>query len=251
MISPTQSIKGKQNRSVEDKNLFPQLKLLNLCNDLSHLISDNFLNKSQSLDNHLIKKIPEIKEKFNINTEKIYKELLNDNNFLNDLKKLFTSLISIINKIDSFSKKMIEEQKIKILFDLNKQLNNYLNNIPKEKDKKLSYLISSNSKKNDIQIIEQINKFISLNEEEEEQDSKETIIVNKDNNNFDNLSEIGQKESEKESILEEEKKIIENLKGHEKEKRINIFGDCNINRDSSFLNHKIKRKKNIIDSNEK
>ena len=165
MISPTQSIKGKQNRIVEDKNIFPQLKLLNLCNDLSHLISDNFLNKSQSLDNHLIKKIPEIKEKFNINTEKIYKELLNDNNFLNDLKKLFTSLISIINKIDSFSKKMIEEQKIKILFDLNKQLNNYLNNIPKEKDKKLSYLISSNSKKNDIQIIEQINKFISLNEE--------------------------------------------------------------------------------------
>ena len=251
MISPTQSIKGKPNRIVEDKNLFPQLKLLNLCNDLSHLISDNFLNKSQSLDNHLIKKIPEIKEKFNINTEKIYKELLNDNNFLNDLKKLFTSLISIINKIDSFSKKIIEEQKIKILFDLNKQLNNYLNNIPKEKDKKLSYLISSNSKKNDIQIIEQINKFISLNEEEEEQDSKETIIVNKDNNNFDNLSEIGQKESEKESILEEEKKIIENLKGDEKEKIFNRFEDCNINRDSSFLNHKIKRKKNIIDSNEK
>ena len=241
MISPSKSAESKPNNIVEEKHLFPQLKLLNSCNDLSHLISDNFFNKNQSLDIYQIKKIPKIKEKFNINTEKIYKELLNDNNFLNDLKQLFTSLISIINKMDLYSKKMIDQQKLKILSDLNKQLNNYLNNIPKEKDKKYNYLISSNSKKNDNQIIEQINKFISLNEEEE-QESKETII-NKDNN-FDNLSEIGEKESEKESILEEEKKIIEHLKGDEKEKIIN-------NGDSSFLNHKIKRKENIVEMNDK
>ena len=151
--------------------------------------------------------------------------------------------------MDLYSKRMIDEQKLKILSDLNKQLNNYLNNIPKEKDKKLNYLISSNSKKNDSKIIEQINKFISLNEEED-QESKETIIVNKDSN-FDNLSEIGEKESEKESILEEEKKIIEHLKGDEKEKKINKFEECKINGDLSFLNHKIKRKENIVEFNDK
>ena len=242
MSSPSKIINTKSNKIVEDNQIFPQLKLLNACQNLSKFIKEKFFNISHSLNFNLKKQIPDLKDDLNINTDKIYKEMLNDKNFLNDLKQLFTSLNSIINKIELYSKKEADEEKIKILFDLNKQLNEYLKNIPKDKDKKHNYFISPNTKISDNHIIDQINKFISLNNKNDD-DSKETIIIHKDNN-FDNLSEIGEKESEKESIFEEEKEIIENLKEEKKEKLNKKVEEFKLNDYLIFLNHKKKRNEN-------
>ena len=231
----------------EENILLPHIDLLNKCKELSILIKEQFLNRNQSSNN-----LPDILtecKKFNINNDKIYKDLLSNSLFLNDLNKLFTSLYTIIGYLESYSKKLIDIEKISILFNLNNQLNKYLNNIPKEKDKKRNFLISSNSDfLNDNNIIGQINKFISLNEKEEQ----ETIIIHKDNN-FDNLSEIiGEKDSAKESIFEEEKELIEHFKDEDKEKEIinKKEEDLTINDEISLLNHKLKRNECIFEMNE-
>ena len=232
----------------EEKILFPQIKLFNSCIKLSQFISDNFLDKTAltKSTNYQIKQIIDYDHKFNINNEETYKEILKDKLFLNDLNQLNNSLNSIINYLSDYSMKYIENQKIKILFDLNAQLNEYLNNIPKEKVKNSNYFISPNSKISDSHIIEQINKFISLNEKDEPE-SKEINMVQKENN-FDNLSEIGVKDSEKESIFEDEKEIIKNLDKNEKSNfRKEEF---ELNEDLSFLNKKSKRNKEIIDLDE-
>ena len=238
-------------KNKEENILLPHIDLLNKCKDLSVLIKEQFLYRNQSSNNHP-EILPECK-KFNINHDKIYKDLLSNSLFLNDLNKLFTSLYTIIGYLESYSKKLIEIEKISILFNLNNQLNKYLNNIPKEKDKKRNFLISSNSDflNDNNNIIGQINKFISLNEKED-QEYKETIIIHKDNN-FDNLSEIiGEKDSAKESIFEEEKELIEHFKNEDKEKEIinKKEEDLTINDEISLLNHKLKRNENIIEMNE-
>ena len=252
MSSTPKVIENQQFKIKEETLLSPHVKLLNKCKDLSIFIKEYFINKNNLSNNNLLEKShSEHQEIFNINDDKTYKDLLNNTIFLSDLNKLFNSLYSIIECLESYSKKNIEEEKIDILFNLNIQLNKYLNNIPKEKDKKRYFLISSNSDfLNDNNIVDQINKFFSLNEKED-QESKETIIVHKDNN-FDNLSEIGEKESAKESIFEEEKELIEHFKEEEKEKeKIKKKEDENrINDYLSFLNHKLKRNENIIELNE-
>ena len=253
MTSSFQKITENHLFKIKEENiLLPHIDLLNKCKDLSILIKEQFLNRNQSSNNHP-EILPEYK-KFNINyNDKIYKDLLCNSLFLNDLNKLFTSLYSIIGFLESYSKKLIEIEKISILFNLNNQLNKYLNNIPNEKDKKRNFLISSNSDfLNDNYIIGQINKYISLNEKED-QESKDTIIIHKDNN-FDNLSEIiGEKDSAKESIFEEEKELIEHFKDEDKEKEIMYKKEeeIKINDDVSLLNHKLKRNENIIEMNEK
>ena len=248
MSTPLKNAKNKPIRIIDEKSLFPQLKLFNSCINLSQLISDYFLNKSSltNLTNNQMKPITDFKEKLNINIEIIYKEILNDKIFMNDLNILYNSINSIINHLEEYYKKFIDDQKIKILFDLNEQLNDYLNNIPKEKDKKLNYFISPSSKVSDNHIIEQINKFISLNEKDE-QESKETIIIHKENN-FDNLSEIGIKESDKDSIFEDEKEIIKHLFKDKKpnEKIFKNEDEFELNEDLSFLNQKYKRNKDVV-----
>lgn len=249
MFISTKNTQNEPISNIEEKLLFPQLILFNECVNLSQLISNNFLYKISSTNttNHQTKQFIDLNDKLNINNEEIYKEILKDQLFLNDLNQLNNSLNVIINHINEYSKKYIEHKKIKILFDLNIQLNKYLNNISKEKDKKSNNLLSSNSKINDIHIIDQINKFISLNEKDE-QESKERIIYKE--NNFDNLSEIREKESEKESVYEDEKEIIKNL---DKNEKVNIFKkehEFELNEDLSLLNKKSKKNKNIIDLDE-
>ena len=249
MFTSTKNTQNEPINNIEEKLLFPQLILFNECVNLSQLISNHFLYKISSTNttNHQTKQFIDLNDKLNINNEEIYKEILKDQLFLNDLNQLNNSLNVIINHINEYSKKCIEHKKIKILFDLNIQLNEYLNNISKEKDKKSNNLLSSNSKINDIHIIDQINKFISLNEKDE-QESKEIIIYKE--NNFDNLSEIREKESEKESVYEDEKEIIKNLDKNEKEKIFKKEHEFELNEDLSLLNKKSKKNKNIIDLDE-
>ena len=238
-------------KTKEEIILLPHIDLLNKCKDLSILIKEQFLNRNQSSNNHP-EILPEYKN-FNINNDIIYKDLLSNSLFLNDLNKLITTLYSIIGYLESYSKKLINIEKMSILFNLNNQLNKYLNNIPKDKVQKRNFLISSNSDfLNDNYIIGQINKFISLNEKED-QESKETVIIHKDNN-FDNLSEImEEKDSAKISIFEEEKELIEHFKDEDKEKEKEIFKkeeELTINDDISLLNHKLKKNENLIEMNE-
>ena len=249
MFTSTKNTQNEPISNIKEKLLFPQLILFNECVNLSQLISNNFLYKISSTNttNHQTKQFIDLNDKLNINNEEIYKEILKDQLFLNDLNQLNNSLNVIINHINEYSKKCIEHKKIKILFDLNIQLNEYLNNISKEKDKKSNNLLSSYSKINDIHIIDQINKFISLNEKDE-QESKEIIIYKE--NNFDNLSEIREKESEKESVYEDEKEIIKNLDKNEKEKIFKKEHEFELNEDLSLLNKKSKKNKNIIDLDE-
>lgn len=249
MFTSTKNTQNEPINNIEEKLLFPQLILFNECVNLSQLISNNFLYKISSTNttHHQTKQFIDLNDKLNINNEEIYKEILKDQLFLNDLNQLNNSLNVIINHINEYSKKYIEHKKIKILFDLNIQLNEYLNNISKEKDKKSNNSLSSYSKINDIHIIDQINKFISLNEKDE-QESKEIIIYKE--NNFDNLSEIREKESEKESVYEDEKEIIKNLDKNEKEKIFKKEHEFELNEDLSLLNKKSKKNKNIIDLDE-
>ena len=249
MFTSTKNTQNEPINNIEEKLLFPQLILFNECVNLSQLISNNFLYKISSTNttHHQTKQFIDLNDKLIINNEEIYKEILKDQLFLNDLNQLNNSLNVIINHINEYSKKCIEHKKIKILFDLNIQLNEYLNNISKEKDKKSNNSLSSYSKINDIHIIDQINKFISLNEKDE-QESKEIIIYKE--NNFDNLSEIREKESEKESVYEDEKEIIKNLDKNEKEKIFKKEHEFELNEDLSLLNKKSKKNKNIIDLDE-
>jgi len=243
-MSVPSEIMTKKNslKKIEEHTFYPQTKLFNSCKNLSLLINNNFLNKDKSSKNN--NKKLEKNEVIPLNKSKIYDELLNDKIFVNLLKHLFTSLNSVINHLDSYIKKIINEEKMKILYDLNIQLNEYLNNIPKQKDNKVNYLISSKAEITDNLIIDKINKFISLNEKEE-QESKETIIIHKENN-FDNLSEIGEKDSVGESIFEE-KKLFEHLKDDGNEKLNKIGEELQINDDLSFLNRKAKRNENFIE----
>lgn len=250
MLTSTKNTQNMPINNIEEKLLFPQLILFNKCVNLSQLISNRFLYKISSTNstNQQTKQFIDLNDKLIINNDEIYKEILKDQLFLNDLNQLNNSLNVIINHINEYSKKCIEHKKIKILFDLNIQLNEYLNNISKEKDKKSNNSLSSNSKINDIHIIDQINKFISLNEKDE-QELKERIIIHKENN-FDNLSEIREKESEKESVYEDEKEIIKNLDKNEKEKIFKKEHEFELNEDLSLLNKKSRRNKNIIDLDE-
>ena len=98
MSTPLKNAKNKPIRILDEKSLFPQLKLFNSCINLSQLISDYFLNKSSltNLTNNQMKPITDFKEKLNINIEIIYKEILNDKIFMNDLNILYNSINSII-----------------------------------------------------------------------------------------------------------------------------------------------------------
>lgn len=243
MSSPLETVNTI--KRIEESVFYPQTKLFNSCKDLSLLITNNFLNKIQpSLNNNNHHKNNE-KNNDNknncINNNKIYDELLNDKIFFNHLKQLFSCLNSVINHLKSYIKKIMDEEKMKILFDLNNQLNEYLNNIPKDNNNKINYFISSKAEITDTHIINQINKFISLNNKNEEETKDVTPVKE---NIFDNLSEIGEKESAGESIFEE-KKLVENLKGVDNEKS-NKNGDDLHNNDISFLNRKAKRNYNIM-----
>ena len=256
MFTPTKDIKSLSISIFKDNYSFPQIKLLNSCKDLSSFIKGHFLNKNKSskIQNEIL--IFDKKETFKVNEEKIYNEILNDKLLIDELNTLFKSLNIIITHLETYNKKIVEQEKIRILFDLNTQLNEYLNNLPKEKEKKINYLISSKAEMNEQIINDQIHKFFSLNEKNEknEEDSKDTILMNKENN-FDNLSEIGEKESFKESVYDEEKEIIESMKIAENKKKFKklnkLESQFKINDYFSFLNNKIKRNKEPIDINEK
>ena len=143
----------------------------------------------------------------------------------NHLNNSLDSNLSI-NKFDNKNKSNINiKQYPKFISNISKENNNdeidkKIKNINKNNIKKRNFLISSNSDfLNDNNIIGQINKFISLNEKED-QEYKEAFFNHKDNN-FDNLSEIiEEKDSAKESIFEEEKELIEHFKDEDKEKEI-------------------------------
>lgn len=256
MSSPS-DIVSNQLKRIEETIFYPQTKLFKSCKDLSQLITNYFLNKAQSsvssVNNVYHHNHHNNKEKYDknnnnhncINNNKLYDELLNDKIFFNHLKQLFCCLSSVINHLKSYIKKIIDEEKMKILFDLKVQLNEYLNNIPKEQNKKVNYFISPKAELNDTRIIDQINKFIFLTEKKE-QETKDVIstATKEKENNFDNLSEIGEKESAGESIFEE-KRLVEHLKvKQEDNEKIRNGDDIQIN-DLSFLNRKAKRKDNI------
>ena len=258
MSSPS-DIVSNQLKKIEETIFYPQTKLFNSCKDLSQLITNYFLNRAQSSvssvnnvyhHNHHNNKEKNDNHNHNcncMNNNKLYDELLNDKIFSNHLKQLFCCLNSVINHLKSYIKKIIDEEKMKILFDLKIQLNEYLNNIPKEQNKKVNYFISPKAEFNNIHIINQINKFISLTDKNE-QETKDVISTatkeKEKENNFDNLSEIGEKESAGESIFEE-KKLVEHLKVKEEDnEKIRNGDDIQIN-DLSFLNRKAKRKDNI------
>jgi hypothetical protein len=259
MSSPS-DIVSNQLKRIEETIFYPQTKLFKSCKDLSQLITNYFFNKAQSSvssvnnvyhHNHHNNKEKYDKNNHNnnhncncINNNKLYDELLNDKIFFNHLKQLFCCLSSVINHLKSYIKKIIDEEKMKILFDLKIQLNEYLNNIPKEQNKKVNYFISSKAELNDTHIINQINKFIFLTEKKE-QETKDVIstATKEKENNFDNLSEIGEKESAGESIFEE-KRLVEHLKVKEEDnEKIRNGDDIQMN-DLSFLNRKAKRKDN-------
>jgi hypothetical protein len=262
MSSPS-DIVSNQLKKIEETIFYPQTKLFKSCKDLSQLITNYFFNKAQSSvssvssvnnvyhHNHHNNKEKYDKKNHNnnhncncINNNKLYDELLNDKIFFNHLKQLFCCLNSVINHLKSYIKKIIDEEKMKILFDLKIQLNEYLNNIPKEQNKKVNYFISSKAELNDTHIINQINKFIFLTEKKE-QETKDVIstATKEKENNFDNLSEIGEKESAGESIFEE-KRLVEHLKVKEEDnEKIRNGDDIQMN-DLSFLNRKAKRKDN-------
>ena len=257
MSSPIKDLTNQSfNISTDNENnLFPNIKLLNSCKDLSSIIKNKFLNKDENAKLTQVKASKKQTNIININNEKIYNEILNDKTFLDELTELFNSLNKIISHLESYSKKVIDEEKIKILSNLNIQLNKYLANYQNVKDKK--YLTPYESEINDNIIFEQIDKFLSLenhnNNNKEEQTSKDTFIIFKDNH-FDELSEIDEKDYEKESICEEEKEIIESIKGVENKKNSNLpkSKENDKIKNNTLLKHKIKRNKDIIiDINEK
>jgi hypothetical protein len=255
MSSPIKDLTNQSfNTSTDnDNNSFPNIKLLNSCKDLSSIIKDKFLNKNEIVKMTQIKASKKQNNIININNEKIYNEILNDKTFRDELTELFNCLNKIITHLESYSKKVIDEEKIKILSNLNIQLNKYLANAQNAKNN--NYLTPCKSEINDDIIFEQIDKFLSLdnhNNNKEEQTSKDTFILFRDNH-FDELSEIDEKDSEKESICEEEKEIIESIKGVENRKKANLpkSKEKNKIKNKTLLQHKIKRNKEIIDINEK
>ena len=255
MSSPIKDLTNQSfNTSTDnDNNSFPNIKLLNSCKDLSIFIKNKFLNKNDNIKTTQVKANKKQNNIININNEKIYNEILNDKTFMGELTDLFNSLNKIISHLESYTKKIIDEEKLKILSNLNTQLNKYLENFQNSKNNE--YLTPGKSEINDNIIFEQIDKFLSLenhNNNKEEQTSKDTFIIFRDNH-FDDLSEIDEKDSEKESICEEEKEIIESIKGVENKKNLNLpksKGEDKI-KNKALLQRKIKRNKNIIDMNEK
>jgi hypothetical protein len=255
MSSPIKDLTNQSfNTSTDNENnSFPNIKLLSSCKDLSSIIKDKFLNKNEIVKMTQIKASKKQNNIININNEKIYNEILNDKTFRDELTELFNCLNKIITHLESYSKKVIDEEKIKILSNLNIQLNKYLANAQNAKNN--NYLTPCKSEINDDIIFEQIDKFLSLenhNNNKEEQTSKDTFIIFRDNH-FDELSEIDEKDYEKESICEEEKEIIESIKGVGKKKNVNLpksKEEDKIN-NKTLLQHKIKRNKDIIDINEK
>ena len=255
MSSPIKDITNQSFNTSADNEiiLYPNIKLLNSCKDLSSIIKKNFLNKNENLNLTQVKANKKQNNIININNEKIYNEILKDKAFHDELTELFNSLNKIITHLESFSKKVIDEEKIKILSNLNIQLNKYLENYQNVKNKK--YLTPCDPEINDNIIFEQIDKFLSLdnhNNNKEEQTSNDTFIIFRDNH-FDDLSDIDGKDSEKESICEEEKEIIESIKGVENKKNANLPKSKEEDKikNKTLLQRKIKRNKDIIDINEK
>jgi hypothetical protein len=255
MSSPIKDLSNQSfNTSTDNENIsFPNIILLNSCKDLSSIIKNKFLNKNENIKMPQVKASKKQNNIININNERIYNEILNDKSFHAELTELFNCLNKIIAHLESYSKKIIDEEKIKILSNLNIQLNIYLANSQNIKNNK--YLTPCKSEINDDIIFEQIDKFLSLdnhNNNKEEQTSKDTFILFRDNH-FDELSEIDEKDSEKESICEEEKEIIESIKGVENRKKANLpkSKEKNKIKNKTLLQHKIKRNKEIIDINEK
>ena len=251
MSSPVKDLTHQSfNTSADnDNNSFPNIKLLNSCKYLSSIIKDKFLNKNENIKMTQVKSNKKQNNIININNEKIYNEILKDKTFLDELTELFNSLNKIIFHLESLSKKIIDEEKLIILSNLNIQLNKYLSNCQNIKNNK--YLTPSKSEIDDNIIFEQIDKFLSLenhNNTKEEQTSKDTFLIFRDE-----LSEIDEKDSEKESIYQEEKEIIESIKGVENKKKINLPKNKEEDKikNKTLLQHKIKRSKDIIDINEK
>ena len=128
MSSPIKDLTNQSfNTSADNENnSYPNIKLLNSCKDLSSIIKNKFLNKNENLNLTQVKANKKQNNIININNEKIYNEILKDKAFHDELTELFNSLNKIITHLESFRKKVIDEEKIKILSNLNIQLNKYI-----------------------------------------------------------------------------------------------------------------------------
>ena len=208
-------------------------------------------------------------------------DIFKDNSFLREIQICYESLEKIIHTLDEnkknfeFLKKDIEvgEKKIKLLSELNSQLNQYFNSgtelslNEKNKNNKngtntqniighLSLLKSFNIL-NDLKIINSINNLNTQDNISTNNNSPTDSITNNNNTNLENKinnKNQGQKESEKKNDNDKDDgKKIENKKQVE-DQYININKSYNNNnknessnnpkKDFKFLNKKLRRDKN-------